>query len=60
MSVFKKCEKGHVYDSKLTECPYCNGREIEDDLKELLEKPDVDKDILKDIADCYLMGPKDI
>ena len=32
---FKKCEKGHVYESKLKECPYCKEENIDDDLKDL-------------------------
>jgi len=60
MSDFNKCPKGHIYSSQLKECPYCNGRTIEIDLENLPEKKDIDKDILKNIADCYLIGPKDI
>ena len=56
MSDFKKCPKGHTYDSeKEKECPYCNGKKIEDDLEDLPDTP-VDKDILKHISDCYLVG----
>ena len=56
---FAKCPKGHVYDTELGECPYCNGKKTDDVLKEMPEKPSVKKNILKDIADCYLIGPKD-
>jgi len=55
MDEFKKCPNGHVYDSGLKECPYCSGKKIEDDLENLPEKPEVDRDVLKDIADCYLV-----
>jgi len=55
MSDFTKCPQGHVYDSELEECPYCNGKKIDEFLEDLPEKP-VDKDVLKYIADCYLVG----
>ena len=54
MDEFKKCLHGHPYDSKLEECPFCNGVNIDDELGKLPEK-NVDKDALKYMADCYLM-----
>ena len=57
---FKKCDKGHIYESSLVECPYCKGKKIETDLKDLPEKPDVDSDIGGDIADCYFQMGGDI
>jgi len=57
---FKKCSKGHPYDSELEECPYCNGKELDDDLENLPDKPAVNKDILKNIASCYLIGSRDL
>jgi len=59
MSDFIKCPQGHLYDSKSKECPYCNGAELDEDLENLPENPTVDKDILKNIANCYLVGPKE-
>jgi len=59
MSEFKKCSKGHVYESNLDECPYCNGAEIDDVLGKLPVKPEINKDILKDMADCYMRGPSE-
>jgi len=56
MAGFKKCPKGHVYNPESPECPYCNGLEIDDELENLPDKPSVKKDILKDMADCYLIG----
>jgi len=57
---FKKCDKGHVYESVLVECPYCNGKKIETDLEDLPEKPGVDPNIGDDIADCYFQIAGDI
>jgi len=57
MSEFKKCPQGHVYESNLDECPYCSGAEIDDALGNLPGKPEINKDILKDMADCYMIGP---
>ena len=53
-SEFKKCLNGHVYISKLKECPYCNGKVPEDDLKDL---PPNKVDTPPDLAMCYDMGP---
>jgi len=55
MSDFIKCPEGHIYKKELEKCPYCNGKRIEEDLEDLPEKPVVDKDILKHIADCYMV-----
>jgi len=57
MSEFKKCPEGHVYDSGQNECPYCNGRKIEDDLEDL---PETKVGLPDNIAMCYDMGPRDI
>jgi len=54
MSDFIKCPKGHVYDSESEECPYCNGRKIDDDLDKL---PPDDVDVPDATAMCYEMGP---
>ncbi|MCL2211496.1 MAG: hypothetical protein FWB95_06210 [Treponema sp.] len=59
MSEFKKCSQGHVYESGLEECPYCNGKNVDDELEKLPKKPEINKDILKDMADCYMRGPSD-
>jgi len=59
MGDFIKCEKGHIYDSRLGECPFCSGKSIEEKLKDLPEIKNVDLDALKKIANCYLTGPKD-
>ena len=59
MGDFIKCAEGHIYDEELDECPFCNGKKIDDILKEIPEKPSIDKKILKDIADCYLIGSRD-
>ena len=56
MIEFKKCPRGHVYDSELNECPYCNGRTIDDDLENLT--PD-EVELPPDEAMCYDMGPGD-
>ncbi|MCL2211497.1 MAG: hypothetical protein FWB95_06215 [Treponema sp.] len=56
MNDFKKCSKGHVYESKLAECPYCNGKELDDDLKNLPHK-EIDP---IEAAMCYDMGPSDL
>ncbi|MCL2176095.1 MAG: hypothetical protein FWB73_08635 [Treponema sp.] len=54
MSDFKKCPKGHVYDSeKEKECPYCNNKTIDDDL-EKIDPKEIDK---PETAMCYDMGP---
>jgi len=53
MSEFIKCSKGHVYESKLNECPYCNGKKLDDYLKNL-----VNREIeLTEAVMCYDMGP---
>ena len=56
MEQFKKCPQGHVYDSDIEECPYCNGQTVEDALEKLpqgyVEPPES--------AMCYDMGPGDI
>ena len=57
---FKKCDKEHIYESGLGECPYCNGKKIETDLENLPEKPDADPNIGDDIADCYFQIAGDI
>ena len=59
MSEFKKCPQGHVYDSETDECPYCNGKKIDDALENLPVKPNINKDILQDMADCYMRGPSE-
>jgi len=51
---FKKCPEGHVYDSELEECPYCNGKKIDDDLENL---PPDDSNPPPETAMCYDMGP---
>ena len=58
MDKFIKCEKNqaHVYDSKLKECPYCNGKTIEIDLENLPETEPGRKKIDLPIADCYMIG----
>jgi len=58
MDKFKKCPKGHVHDSELEECPFCNGKEIDDELKKLPKKPPGRLKDIKDLAMCYLRGPK--
>ncbi|MCL2180100.1 MAG: hypothetical protein FWB83_03145 [Treponema sp.] len=50
---FKKCPEGHVYDSKLEECPYCNGEDLEDELDKL---PPDDEREPPETAMCYDMG----
>ena len=60
MASYKKCPEGHIYNPELTECPYCDGLDIDDDLKKLPDKPAGIKDILKDMADCYMMGPGEL
>ena len=55
MTGFTKCPKSHVYDSELKECPYCNGKNLEDDLEKLPPK-EVDP---PETAMCYDMGPRD-
>jgi len=57
MGSYKKCSKGHIYNQELPECPYCGGLKIDDELENLPDKPDVKKQILKDMADCYMIGP---
>jgi len=53
MSDFKKCPFGHTYDSeKEKECPYCNGRKIDDELKKIPPK-DIEG---PESAMCYDMG----
>ncbi|MCL2186011.1 MAG: hypothetical protein FWB86_09200 [Treponema sp.] len=57
-SEFTKCPEGHIYESKLEECPFCNGEEeIEDKLSEAAKKI-VKKVDLSNLAMCYLRGPK--
>ena len=61
MDEFKKCPEGHVYESEYEECPYCNGKEMEEFIDRL--KSDASKKIrekLENMAMCYIMGPKDI
>jgi len=55
MDEFKRCPNGHIRKPELEECPYCNGRTIEDDLEEL---PDDDggPDKIPETAMCYDMG----
>ena len=57
MGDYKKCPEGHVHDSDLAECPYCIGRNIDDDLVEL---PPGKIDLPYDLAMCYDMGPGNI
>ena len=52
---FIKCPQGHVYESRLKECPYCSGKELDEDLKNLPEK-DIEP---PETAMCYDMGPSD-
>jgi len=58
MDEFRKCREGHVFDSKLEECPYCNGQNIEDDLEKLADKSHNVIDKIRNTATCYLVGPK--
>ena len=55
MNEFKKCSGWHIYNSNLKECPYCNGKKLEDDLENLPPK-EVDP---PESAMCYDMGPGD-
>jgi len=52
---FTKCDKGHVYDLAQNECPYCNGKKIEDDFDEL---PEGGESLPLDLAMCYEIGPR--
>jgi len=56
LKIFKKCPNGHIYSSDLDECPYCNDRQIEEDLEKLLANTDKP---LPEIAMCYILPPKD-
>jgi len=53
---FIKCTEGHVYESNLVKCPYCGGKNLEDDLVKLINKnPGLMKKLLEDdMAMCYL------
>jgi len=53
MNKFIKCSKGYVYESKLNECPYCNGKELDEDLENLPRK-EINP---PESAMCYDMGP---
>jgi hypothetical protein len=55
---YKKCPKGHIHNSETDECPYCNGKKIEDALEDLPDKQEIDH--YPDIAMCYDMGPCEI
>jgi hypothetical protein len=57
MKKIKKCPAGHFYDSKLEECPYCNGRTLDDDLASLIKKK---IRFPKDMAMCYRVGNHNI
>ena len=54
MTEFKECPKGHFYDSKSEECPYCNGQTIDDTLEKL---PQEKSKFPIDSAMCYIMLP---
>jgi len=56
MNDFIKCPKGHIYQSRLSECPYCSGKELDEDLENLPEK-DIDP---PEAAMCYEMGPSEL
>ena len=53
---FAKCPKGHVYNSELGKCPYCNGGKIDDELEKL---PPDEINLPPETAMCYDMGPRD-
>jgi hypothetical protein len=53
MILFTKCNNGHIYNSELEECPYCNGRKIDDDLDDLGEEEKID---FPETAMCYDIG----
>ena len=57
MKKIKKCPNGHFYDSKEEECPYCNGRTLDDDLASLIKKK---IRFPKDMAMCYRVGNHNI
>jgi len=57
MDKFIKCPKSHVYESRLEECPYCNGKIIDDELKELPPGYDNRDDILPPSPLCYAPHP---
>ena len=57
--IFKKCPKGHIFNTDLGECPFCGGLEIDDALINLPKPPNGSK-LPDDIADCYYMPPDDI
>jgi len=54
-----KCEKGHVYDSRYEKCPLCNGKTMEEMLKELQEAAKIPNEIKMPTADCYFAPPHD-
>jgi len=53
MNEFIKCPEGHVFSSEFKECPYCSGKELDDDLENLPSK----KIERLETAMCYDMGP---
>jgi len=61
MSDFIKCEKGHVYNKKLKECPFCNGKTLEEALQEIAQKEGGKniRESLDLVAMCYEIGPRD-
>jgi len=54
MSEFKKCTKGHYYNSDSEDCPYCNGETIGQKLKDL---PPGSRVFPEDTAMCYVRLP---
>ena len=63
MGNFNKCEKGHIYDLKNNECPYCNGKNLDEDLKGLPSEKNESIDItVPPLPTCYapsVHDPKD-
>ena len=57
MDEFKKCTIGHVYESELDDCPYCNGKKLDEALKKLKRKKNID---MPESAMCYDMGPRNL
>ena len=58
---FKKCQKGHVYNAELKECPFCSGMTIDEALKKHSEENPPDDEGIPDnlLAMCYDMGFRD-